>query len=674
MVTGSRAFQGDTRASTLAAVLKDEPTPPSQIAVGLPRDVERLIRRCLQKDPARRFQHMDDLKVALEELKEESDSGALAAATAPMQTRRWRWWLSVGIACTVLLAALVAWLWLRPAEPPRGDPTAAPLTTYSGVETQPSFSPDGTEVAFVWNGEKEDSPNIYVKQIGSAGPPTPLTKDAAGKSYPAWSPDDRSIAFTRSQPDKGNVAIVVITSRGGSERTLAELIDVAGLGWTPDGKWVVLGGRDSAQDYFGIGAIAIDTGERRQLTTVVATAPAGSGGWGDAFPSVSPDGRTLAFARHEAGYVSDLYVLPLTKDLQPDGEPRKLTSQYYGSVSGLAWTADSREIVYAGGGHQTQSLYRVSVAGQQAPTRLTYVTPEAIFPAIAARTSRLAYSWRIYNVNLWRLDTRTGEHTVLISSTWDSRIPQYSPDGRKIAFQSNRSGSVEVWTCDADGSNCQQLTSFGGPQCGTPRWSPDSRWLALDARVEGSSEIYVMAADGGTPNRVTTPVEGVNNAIPSWSRDGAWIYYQSSRRGRREIWKLPVAGGKPVVGVQAEQVTHSGGAAPQVSFDGQHLYYVKEGQVTRLFRMPVEGGEEQQVVPGGFAGWAGFGVTAKGVYFQTDLTIKFLDAATGKLSTVAVLPTTGGSGGICVSPDDRYVVYTKLDRNTTDLMLVENFR
>jgi len=557
---------------------------------------------------------------------------------------------------------------------PRDDLTAAPLTTYSGMEQQPSFSPDGNKVAFRWNGEREDNADIYVQQIGSAGVPVRLTTSQAPEFYPAWSPDDRWIAFTRSQPDKGNVAIVLIPSLGGPERTLAEMIDVAGLGWTPDGTWVVLGGRDSAQDWFGIWAISIDTGERRRLTTVAATAqPPGSAVLGDAFPSVSPDGRTLAFARHEAGFVGDVYVLPLTKDLQPAGEPRKLTNEHYGTVSGLAWTADGREIVYGAGGRWIQNLWRVSASGRQAPTRLTYAAPAAMFPTIAAKTSRLAYTWRILNTNLWRLDTRTGEHTVLSGSTWDSRIPQYSPDGRKIAFQSNRSGSVEVWTCEADGSNCQPLTSFGGPQCGTPRWSPDSRWLALDARVEGSSEIYVMAADGGTPHRVTTPVDGVANATPSWSRDGNWIYFQSNRSGGSEIWKVPVTGGKPVAGGKAEQVTRSGGGAPHVSVDGQYLYYVKQPG-PRLFRMPVEGGEEQQVVPGTIASWVNFGVTAKGVYFQTDLTIKFLDAATGKLSTVAVLPTTGGDGGICVSPDDRYVVYTKTDRNTTDLMLVEHFR
>ena len=122
----------------------------------------------------------------------------------------------------------------------------------------------------------------------------------------------------------------------------------------------------------------------------------------------------------------------------------------------------------------------------------------------------------IYNTNLWRLDTRTGEREMLIGSTYDNRIPQYSPDGRKIAFQSNRSGNVEVWTCQADGSNCQQLTSFGGPQCGTPRWSPDGRWLALDSRSEGQPEIYVIAADGGTPRRMTN--HPADDIMPSWSQ------------------------------------------------------------------------------------------------------------------------------------------------------------
>jgi dipeptidyl aminopeptidase/acylaminoacyl peptidase len=187
----------------------------------------------------------------------------------------------------------------------------------------------------------------------------------------------------------------------------------------------------------------------------------------------------------------------------------------------------------------------------------------------------------------------------------------------------------------------------------------------MDSRTEGWSEIYVIAADGGTPRRVTNS-PAVSNTRPSWSRDGRWIYFSSDRSGRSEIWKMPVGGG------QAVQVTRSGGVAALESPDGKYIYYVMEPGPSGLFRMPVEGGEEKQVLPA-VVTWSGFGVTAKGVYFNADgRTIQFLDTATGKVSTLATLDKPAVS--LCVSPDDAYVVWSQLDRNTQDLMLVENFR
>jgi eukaryotic-like serine/threonine-protein kinase len=657
VVTGCRAFQGDTRASTLAAVLKDEPKPASQVAAGLPREVERLIRRCLHKDPAHRFQHMDDLKVALEELKDESDSGALAAVTAPTRTRRWRWWLPVGIACTVLLAALVVWLVRRP---PPSDLKAVPLTSYAGVESEPSFSPDGNKVAFTWSGEKGDNDDIYVMQVGSTGMPVRLTTSPMKDRSPAWSPDDRRIAFERVQP--GAVAIVLIPSIGGPEFTLAELTGVSShLSWTPDGKWLAFNLRESAKASWSLWIVSVETGERRRLTSTT--------GWtsevlNDLEPAVSPDGRSLAFARQVGTYVFELQVLRLTKDYQPDGEPLRITDRRYAVVDGIAWTADSREIVYGAGGAQTQSLWRVPVSGRQAPRQLPFALPAASYPAVARTPPRLIYRWWLLNRNLWRLDTRTGERRMLIQSNYDNAIPQYSPDGSRIALQSTRSGNVEVWTCQADGSNCQQLTSFGGPQCGTPRWAPDGRRLALDSRVEGHSEIYVIAADGGTPRRVTnTP--GFNNLIPSWSPDGRWLYFTSNRSGRYEIWKMPAEGGPEI------RVTQSGGVNALSSPDGKYLYYVKNISArSGLFRMPADGGEETEVVETPLS-FTDFGVTAKGVYFVTNRNLQFLDTVTGKVKTLGVVPA---AVGMCVSPDDRYVVWSQVDQDTADLMLVEGFR
>ncbi len=661
MVSGRRAFEGDSKFSTLAAVIEREPAP---LGDNVPHDLEKIITRVLRKDPERRFQHMGDVKVALEELKEDSESGKLTGIRVTERKRPWRWLWAAAAAAALLLAAVLVWR-LREASPP-SDLSAVALTSYPGIEMQPSFSPDGSKVAFVWNGEKEDNQDIYIQQIGSAGTPMRLTTSPSAESNPAWSPDDRWIAFTRYQQEQDNVAVMLISPLGGPERKLTEMIGVGGLSWTPDGKWLACGGLESRQETRSIWMVSADTGERRRLTTFLTTGKAVTGVLGDYSPSFSPDGRTLAFARLVKDYVFELHALRLTSDLRPSGEPARVTDQRYATMPGLAWTADGREIVYSAGGAQIQNLWRIPVSGRQAPRRLPYVLPAALSPAVARTPPRLAYSWMVYNVNLWRLDTRTGERRLLIGSTYDSRIPQYSPDGRKIAFQSNRSGNPEVWTCDADGLNCQQLTSFGGPQCGTPRWSPDSRWLALDSRLEGQPDIYVIAADGGAPRRMTD--HSGNDVIPSWSRDGRWIYFASDRSGRYELWKVPKDGGPEV------QVTFSGGYAAHGSPDGKYIYYLKGPGVPGLFRMAAEGGEEKQVLPSQIAGFSSFGVTAKGVYFVTNRrTIQFLDAATGKVSTLATLDKPAG-GGICVSPDDAYVVWSQTDRNTMDLMLVENFR
>jgi Tol biopolymer transport system component/predicted Ser/Thr protein kinase len=665
MVTGSRAFQGDTRASTLAAVLKDEPKPASQVAVGLPREVERLIRRCLRKDPARRVQHMDDVKVALEELKEESDSGALAAAGLVARPGI-RWGLGVALTTAAVILAAAGWFWVSRSRvaPSETPPTAVPLTGFPGSEVSPSFSPDGSEVAFAWNGDKEDNVDIYIKQIDPPGARQRLTDSPAAESGPAWSPDGRRIAFLRQQ-EKG-AAIVLIPSRGGAPRTLTETtVTSSFLTWTPDGKWLAFSDRASAKQE-SIWAIEVESGERRRLTTLQTTAQATDVAVGDYCPSFSPDGGSLAFARQIRDYIFDLYLLRLTTDLQPAGEPAQITKEHYPSVTGLTWTPDSREIVYSAGGVYSSLLWRVFASERQTPRRLLFASPSARYPAIGGTARRLVYTWSVRHEHLWRLNMRTREREALIRSTSANQLPQYSPNGRKIAFTSYQSGNPEVWTCDANGANCQQLTHIGGPQCGTPRWSPDGQWLAFDARVEEHTGIYVIAADGGEPRRVVESLP-VNNTVPSWSHDGHWILFASDRSGRNEIWKVPAEGG------QAEQVTRSGGFNALASPDGKYLYYARAGSI---WRVPIEGGEEQQM-PARVFMWANFAVTAKGVYFMPDAkTIQFLDPTTGKINTLATVdkPLGGLGAGICVSPDDAYVLWSQVDHDSSDLMLVEHFR
>jgi Tol biopolymer transport system component len=514
-------------------------------------------------------------------------------------------------------------------------------------------------LAFVWDGDKQDSFQIYVMQIGG-GAPVRITNQAGSPFGLAWSPDDRYIAFHRPEGDR--VAIRLVPPFGGPERKLAEVPTDASwfLSWTPDAKWLAFASWNSPGEPSSIWVVSVDTGERRRLT-FPRVAPGASG---DLSPSFSPDGRMLSFGREEKDHVFRPYILRLSRNLKPEGEPRRLTSRFYGDLFGIAWLPDSREIVFSAGGESARTLWRLAVSEGSEPVRMPYVTENAIRPVIMRR--RLVYQWFRLESNLWRLDTRAGERTILVGSGAPrlQGTPQYSPDGRRIAFSSTRSGSPEVWTCDADGANCMQLTSYGGPQIGIPHWSPDSQSIAFDCRVTGQPAVYVVAADGGTPRLLAE-----DGYMPNWSRDGRRIYFASGRSGRLEVWKMPAAGGP------AAQVTRNGGGAAIESSDGKYLYFDRNpgGDADPLYRVPVEGGMEVEAVPR-LQGPFSFGVTAKGVYFMPDLrTIRLLDPENGRVSTPAKLEKDVWEG-LGVSPDDRYIVWSQQDRLTSELMLVDSFR
>ncbi len=224
MVTGQQVFRGDTKLSTLAAIISKEPAaPPSEI----PHDLEKVISRCLRKDPARRFQYMADLKVALEELKEESDNGKLAGVTfIPPKSRRRATWVAIVLGASALGAVIFWILWPtdRSVQP---SMTAVPLTSYPGSESLPSFSPDGNYVAFVWDGEKQDNDDIYVKSIGP-GTPIRITTNPEHDYDPEWSPDGRHILFFASAG--GQLRDYLVRATGGEPALFSGFMS----GWSRD--------------------------------------------------------------------------------------------------------------------------------------------------------------------------------------------------------------------------------------------------------------------------------------------------------------------------------------------------------------------------------------------------------------------------------------------------------
>jgi len=668
MATGRRAFQGDTKISTLAAVINKDPEP---LSAEIPRDLERLISHCLRKDPARRFQHLDDVRTLLEELKEESDSGKLTPAPAAAVRAKRAWPLRIaGVAALLAAASLGIWL-LRPKTEAPGAPLrAVPLTSTPGTERYPTLSPDGNQVAYSWGGEKGDNTDIYVKPVGP-GTPLRLTTHPGGDVSPAWSPDGRWIAFMRGY--RGKLQFILIPPLGGAERVLAEMETRRVLGgpylaWTLDGKWLAGPYKEASEESYGLFLFSIESGEKRGLTAPPANV------LGDTSPAISGDGRSLAFSREGSARANDLYVLRLSSALTAEGEPRRLTPDNPG-IGGAAWTADGREIVYSSRG----SLWRVAASGGAKPEPLAFAAENALHPVVSGPRRRLAYSWGFTDYNVWRLElagpTQAASRAPLIASSRSDTRPQYSPDGTRIAFQSDRSGSQEIWTCHSDGSNCVQVTSRGAAGASSPGWSPDGKHIVFDSRASGQPDLYVVSAEGGQARQLTT--HPASDTHGNWSRDGRWIYFASLRAGEYQVWKMPWGAGTAREG-EAVQVTKGGGYVASESADGRLLYYSNRRNAPGLWRVPVGGGEETQVLPALYDP-SEFAVTQQGIYFipprdaEGIRSIQFLELATGKIHPIARIDKPVHRA-LALSPDGRTLLYVQADQTGRDLMLVENFR
>lgn len=219
-----------------------------------------------------------------------------------------------------------------------------------------------------------------------------------------------------------------------------------------------------------------------------------------------------------------------------------------------------------------------------------------------------------------------------------------------------RSGTPEVWVCDARGSNQLQLTFSGG---WNPAWSPDGDRIAFASDKEGNFDVFVIGASGAGLKQVTT--DPASDRLPNWSADGKWIYFTSERGDAPRVWKTPAGGGEAVL-------TQRPGNALN-SRDGRHVYYLEDGSIRRA---RPEGGDETLIVdlP---VNVTSFAVVEEGIYFTAGRTLQFRDFATGQTRKTAVLEAALNQG-LTVSPDGRSILYMRQERSGADLRLVENFR
>jgi Tol biopolymer transport system component len=686
-------------AAFLKAVVDLDPRPPSAIFAGgdadehlaaaasrratTPRGLHRLLRgnldtivaSALRKIPEHRYASVADLADDLRRHLTSQPIRARPDSLVRQATRFGRQHAAVVAASAIgaiVLAVAVGFYANRPVAAPdrassREPQTPTPVTSEVGDERWPSLSPDRTRVAFSWTAPNASAARIAVRTLGTDVLAT-LTDGAAHDTLPVWSPDGRQLAFQRSFRDPQQITqVCLMAASGGPSRVLhTSAYSGPGLTWWAARNALLFSTRRGPAEALRLVALDLTTLETRPLTNPPSAPLLASPG--DFYPTIAPDGRTVAFVRetHEG---RDVFALDLATTVE-----RRLTRDHQ-RISGLTWSPDGRAVIMSSSRSGVEALYRVSV-DDGTIVRVPLTGDWATQPMAAGDT--LVFSQTQNDSNIYRTSVRDGRavdgaRRIVASSRADAE-PHVSPDGRSIAFVSMRAGGADVWVAAADGSNPRRLTSV--PVASGPRWSPDGTSIAFGAQAAGEvrPDIWVVDVSGGAPRRITA--DPSYETILAWSADGASIYFRSDRSGIFEVWNVPSRGGP------AAQVTQGGGLRAQESPDGRFLYYAND--VPEVYRRSLRGAPSEELVTRLPIGthWGGhWTVGARGLYTLNVQTpdrvgIDFLPFGSGGLArAVRVLSLTAPPADsvfvFAVAQDESWLVWAQDDYRNSDIMLLK---
>ena len=659
IVLASRSPEVVTKEEMLAAVWPDRVVDEANLALNV-----AVIRKTLaaapgepayiETFPGRGYRLLGPVAVARPE--RAGAPGPEAAGAAPAAGRRPWWRAAAGI---LALAGVVMLLLavIRRGEP---EPSSAvtPVTRLAGKEYQPAISPDGSAVAFVWQEDERALPGIWVQKLGEA---TPRQVSVSGYSWssPAWSPDGRRIACLRFGISSGE--IVILDAEGGEPHVVAPVqptrfgLAYSHLDWSPDGTMLAVDDTPSLSEPLSIFLVDLKTGEKRRLTQPAELII------GDVAPRFSPDGQTIAFIRAFHRSYQEVFTVPVT-----GGTPQQWTADSQ-MVTGVDWT--EKGLLAGSSRDGSYRIWRLAQGKDPAPTAIYGEFP--IQFSHSQRAGRLVYSLVQNDPNIWRLTLGPKvEWQRIAASSGQDASPQYSPDGRRVAFRSDRTGEEQIWVCQADGSQPVQVTSLKG-RPSVPRWSPDGRRLVFNDAA--TTEMFLAEEEAG---RWRVRPFGARGVHPVFSPDGKWIYAAAPEGS---ILRYPAAGGR------AQVVTHVRGLSLDVSPDGEYVYFVREPADTTLSHVRVATGEVERVlsglVPYCTSCWA---LSEDGIYYlgtrpeaPVQQSLFYMDWKTRRVRLVAdypepILPI--GIGPFSLAPDRKSMLVVRLDPSNADILLAEGFR
>jgi Tol biopolymer transport system component len=644
MATGDRPFQGDTSAEVASSILRDTPPPVTEQKAELPRDLGKLIKRCLEKEPRKRFQSALDLANELDELRREVDTGeALASTGAPVianrSSRGKGVWLA-GAAFVIVLAVVAGGLWWSErSEPLPRLSTPRQVTTASEVEGYPSWRPDGTQLAYESN--QTGNWDIWVTQV-DGGQAVNLTEDHTGDDrFPSWSPDGSRIAFYSGRegggyfvmpalggkprriaadppshfrrhgppqwsPDSSRLAYAEVTTLTGSWRAEVVIVSVEDgamercplprppvrrgipgfhLSWSPDSRFFAY---TSATDYADhLTQVWVARREDGQAFPVTRVDPETRGDALNASPSWAPDSRTIYFVSNRGGAM-DLWQRSIAGDGTPTGAARRLTTGV--EMLFARFSPDGGQLAYSKG-RRMGNIWRVPIL-EDRPARwsdarqLTDQQGRITGARLSPDGTQLAFNLHGQaGRHIWRLPAKGGLLERVLMDPSEQIWPRWSPDGRRIAYHSNG----EIWVVPSDGGQPSRLTTHEASDC-CAWWSTDGLEIAFTSNRNGNFDIWGVVPQGGPSRQVTT--DPATDSLPVWSPNGREIAFESDRSGNFDIWVIPSKGG------EARQLTSDPSSDTRATWspDGEWIVFLSNRPGGRVWRVPAAGGTAEPVL------------------------------------------------------------------------------
>jgi Tol biopolymer transport system component len=584
MATGQCPFEGNSTVSILSSILKDDPPPITELNHALPRDLARIVKRCLSKDPERRYQTVKDLRNDLETLRDEAESGEIlpspeAAASAGGSAATWRFAFAAAVIIAIAAIGFSVYRFRETPASPAVAPAAQELKlsrlTSTGKASLAAISPDGKYVAHVVVESGQQS--LWMRQVATTSnvqivPPAAVRYDGL-----AFSPDGNFVYYSTYPQTETRATLYSVPVLGGTPKRVFENID-SGVSFSPDGQRfaAVRGVRDESDLLI---VRADGTLEKTLATTQAQNRFALNN------PSWSPDGRWIAVAQTVTD-ANGFFMRVVSVDAQT-GAIQSIGAKRWLSVGDVAWMPDGKSIVFTASDFEPAQIWRLSYPAGKAQ-KITNDLSNFVGMSVSSDGRSMVVTQTVEDAHLWTLDSGSASALARQITNGSGRADggfglSWTPDGKVVYSSAASGGKYDIWICNSDGTNAM-LLSTGADGNGNPVVSADGRYVVFRSLRGGSIRIWRANIDGGNPQPLSP---GPLDSAPILTPDGRWIIYSSGDSIPYKIWKVPIEGGSPVEIPSSESMSTVTAVSP-AGTQLAAILWIPEQHTTKIALRPID--------------------------------------------------------------------------------------